>query len=104
MSRVIPLSCLKNHTSAVIKNFETTDDAGIIKRLQALGFIPGRRVEINNRNAGSIIVRIENDNAFAIDKKTADIVLVRTLQDDIFEKADKPQRSVISKIMKLFNS
>ncbi len=104
MSRIIPLSCLKNHTSAIIKNFEATDDAGVIKRLHALGFIPGRRVEINNRNAGSIIVKIGDDNALAIDKKTADIVLVRTLQDDIFEKADKPQKSVLSKILKVFKS
>lgn len=105
MPKVIPLSKLKINSTALIQDFTGKGkDNSFRYHLMALGFVPGRRVEIVRKTYSGFVTKIDADTNVAIGSSAAKTVMVNLLKDDVFEAAisNVKKESLCFKFLKLF--
>lgn len=105
MSKIVLLSALKTNSVALIHDFTGKGKNNDFRyHLIAMGFVPGRNVEIMQKAYGMFVTKVDNDSPVGIGSSAAKSIMVRLLQDDVFEAtaANKEKNSFCSKFFKLF--
>lgn len=92
---IIKLSELAKGSTAVIKKIESSSNGNsnpIAKKLSDIGFVSGRKIEIQGETWSGLRVKIENDSTLAMRKTTANMILVQPLEKDVFKSITQAHR------------
>lgn len=105
--KTVPVTLLKTATKGIITNFESNMDTDLLKginRLQAIGFVPPREVQLIKRRGNIVVLQVGSDNSFAVQRTLADRIMVEADEGDIFESFNdvKKSESLIEDLKKLF--
>lgn len=104
MSKVVLLSTLKANSVALIHDFTGKgNDNSFRYHLIAMGFVPGRNVEVMKKTYGMFVTKVDDDSPVGIGSSAAKAIRVRLLQDDGFKETavNKQKESFFSKFVKL---
>lgn len=103
--KIIPVTLLKAEAKGMITDIlnEEKKFEKAVQRLNAVGFVPGREVELGQSVGGTYRIKVGSDNPFAMRKNLADQILVAANDGDFYESyaEAKKANSVIGDIKKL---
>ncbi len=102
MPKIVPLTMLKQNSNAIIKTISPKmrkQHPKLYARLNSMGFIPGRALQVNGKSFGNYRIGMGGD-VLALEKKVAKIIMVEASNENIIQKTSS---KIIDFVKKIFN-